>query len=650
MERPRTVLAWPRMDDAARTSRPVATGLALLSAGLVFGAVFFGGGSGDSNVLWVGGAAALLAAAALVARSFGRIGLPEIDGTVRVALAGVVGLVAWTGISIAWSVAGDHSWSALNKGIAYVGFFVVGLALCSLGTRTTQTVASLLAAVIGAALVWALLGKAIPSLGPSDLLGVGRLQSPIGYANGLALLADAGIVLGLWLALAGRIVQRAGGTLIVYSAVLVVLLTSSRAGVIGAVLALGLWLWLDRRRLESALVAVGAGGPAAVVAGWAFTRPALVDTGVAHSGRVHDGAIFGVLVVVGAGASVVASVWLPRFAVGRERLFARVLAALAVVAVAAGIGVAAASHRFSGGECVNDPGRVGSLCANNRLQWWREAVRIFADRPLGGSGAGTFEIARTQVRRDAVSVTEPHSVPLQILADTGIVGGALLVVFVGAAGLGVVRSLRRLDGDEHAAAVALAIFPAVYAAHALVDFDLDFLALTGPALLVTGVLLGVGRPLRRGGAGIGALVVVAAVAVAAVVSLGSPWLATRKLDSATRAIDAAQLAQAVSDANSARSLNPLLPDPLYTLGEAAARAGDLAAARARFRQATRLQPENTSTWFRLGQFEFYGSQDLCAAYTAFNHAYTLDPNGSEWDKGGIFDQAKDAVNNDHVCG
>ena len=44
MERPWAVLAWPRMDDAARTSRPVAVGLALLSAGLVFAAVFFGGG------------------------------------------------------------------------------------------------------------------------------------------------------------------------------------------------------------------------------------------------------------------------------------------------------------------------------------------------------------------------------------------------------------------------------------------------------------------------------------------------------------------------------------------------------------------------------------------------------------------------------
>ena len=637
------------MDGAARTSGPVAGALSLLSAGLVLGAVFFGGDSGDSNVLWVGGAAVVLAALCLAARSLGAVGLPVIDGPVRVAVAGFAGLVGWTGISIAWSVAGDHSWSALNKGIAYAGFLVVGFALCSLGTRTTRTVASLLAATLGAAFGWALLGKAIPSLGPSDLLGVGRLQSPVGYANGLALLADAAIALGLWLALVRGFRQRALGTLLVYLAVLVVLLTSSRAGAIGALVAIGLWLWLARGRLESALVAVGAGVPAAAVAGWAFTRPALVDTGIAHAGRVHDGAIFGVLTIVGACVAIVVARSLPRFVVGRERVVARSLAGLAVVAVLAGVGLVAGTHRFSGGECVNDPTHVGSLCANNRLHWWREAVRIFADHPGGGSGAGTFEIARTQVRRDAGSVTEPHSVPLQILAGTGIVGGVLLVVFVAGAGLGIVRSLRRLDGEERAAAVALTVLPAVYTVHALVDFDLDFLSLTGPALLATGVVLGVGRPLRRGGGSL-SLIVVVGFAIAGVVSLGSPWLAGRKVDSATSALESGRLAQAVADADSAQSLNPLLPDPLYRLGEAATRAGDLATARARFRQATRLQPENTRTWYQLGLFEYYGSQDLCAAYTAFNHAYTLDPKGSEWIKRGEFDKAKDAVNYDHACG
>ncbi len=140
------------------------------------------------------------------------------------------------------------------------------------------------------------------------------------------------------------------------------------------------------------------------------------------------------------------------------------------------------------------------------------------------------------------------------------------------------------------------------------------------------------------------------IVLAAVVSLGSPWLASRKVDSATSALDSGNLAQAAKDADRARSLDPLLPEPLFTLGLVAARAGDVAAARSRFEQATRLQPENSSTWFRLGQFEFYGPQDMCRAYTAFNHAYTLDPNGSEWTKGGPLDLARDAVNNDHACG
>ena len=242
------MLAWPGMEGAARTSEPVTVGLTLLSAALVVGAVFFGGGSGDTSVLWVGGAAVLLAAGCLVLRSFGLIGMPALDRPSRVAAAGIGGLVAWTGMTIAWSVAGDHSWSALNKGIAYAGFFVVGLALCSLGTRTTRTVAGLLAAILGATLDWALIGKAIPSLGPSDLLGIGRLQRPIGYANGLALLADAAVALGLWLAVASVARLRAAGVLLVFLAVLVVLLTSSRAGVVGAVLACALrgcppWWW-----------------------------------------------------------------------------------------------------------------------------------------------------------------------------------------------------------------------------------------------------------------------------------------------------------------------------------------------------------------------------------------------------------------------
>jgi hypothetical protein len=632
---------------------PIPTLVVALAAALVGSAVLFGGNSGDGAVPWVGGAAVLLASAVLVGRSLGLIELPLLERAGTVAVASLVALVVWAGCSIAWSVAGDHSWSALNKGIAYACFVVVGLACCSVGTGTTRAVGGLLATVLGAALAWALAGKAIPALGPSDLLGVTRLQSPVGYANGLALLADAAIGLGLWLAVATspRRATRAAGAILVYLAVLALMLTSSRAGEVAGIVVLALWLWLGEARLESGVAALVAAIPAGVVGGWAFTRPALVESGATHAGRVHDGAVFGVAAVVGAVVVALASVLPSRVVPGRERLVGRALVGVAVVAIVAGIAAAAVSgaHRVSQGECTNDPARGGSLCLNNRLHWWGEAWRIFTARPLGGAGAGTFEIARTQVRRNGDPVSEPHSVPLQVLAGGGIVGGVLLVVFVGSAGLAIVRSVRRLERAERAAAVALVGLPVAYALHALVDFDLDFLALTGPTLFVSGVLFGAGRPLARGGGVLPALAV-AGIALAAIGSLASPWLAGRRIDSATTALENGNLARASADANSARALNPLAPDPLYALGEAANRSGDTAAARAYFERATRLQPENTNTWYQLGLFEFYGAKDLCRAYKAFNHAYTLDQHGREWTKGGLLDQSRDAVNDRHACG
>ena len=61
-----------------------------------------------------------------------------------------------------------------------------------------------LAGALGAVLAWALLGKAIPALGPDDAGRVARLKGSIGYWNALALLADAALGLGLWLARRGR--------------------------------------------------------------------------------------------------------------------------------------------------------------------------------------------------------------------------------------------------------------------------------------------------------------------------------------------------------------------------------------------------------------------------------------------------------------
>jgi O-Antigen ligase len=652
----------------AEPSRWVATRrghlIALGVGALLLAAVFWSGGTSDGAVLWIGGAGALLAAATVV-RGVTSVGLPRLDRPGLVTAAALTGLILWAGVSVAWSIAGDLSWSALNKGLASGAFFAVGVTFAARAERATRALAGVVAAVLGLALAWALLGKAVPALFAGGTR-TPRLRDPVGYANALALLADAAVVLGLWItvALGRRRDLRAAGALLVYLAVVATLLTSSRAGAVGAVVVFALWARFGGHALESGLVASVAGVPAAAVAGWAFTRPALVDAGQTHAARVHDGAVFAVLALVGAALAVGLALEVPDRLLlpGREVMVARGLVVAAVTAVVvAAVALAAvagnpfvkAAHGFSRGECTNAPNRLTTLCTNNRLQWWREAWHVFTARPEGGTGAGTFQIARKRYRRNAEMVVEPHSVPLQVLAETGVVGGVLLVLLAGGAGIGVTRTITRLGGGERTAGVALAALPAAYAVHALVDYDVNFLAVTGPTLLVTGALLAAARPtvLVRGGPVVVAGAV--ALALAAIVSFGSPWLAERKVNDAYRAIDGLRLKQAVDDAKAARELDPLSLDPIYARALADLRAGDLTSAYARYLEAARLQPENPLVWFNLGTFELDQRQDACAAYQALNRAYTLDPqNSTYWTKGGALDQAKVAVNDKQhpACG
>ena len=94
--------------------------------------------------------------------------------------------------------------------------------------------------------------------------------------------------------------------------------------------------------------------------------------------------------------------------------------------------------------------------------------------------------------------------------------------------------VRRLDGIEQAAASALSVLAAAYVLHSLVDFDWDFVAVSGPFLLSAGALLG--GPVERDEPRIAwaPLPVVAAVAVA--LSLLTPWFAQRSNDAAQRAL------------------------------------------------------------------------------------------------------------------
>jgi O-antigen ligase/polysaccharide polymerase Wzy-like membrane protein/tetratricopeptide repeat protein len=650
------------MDAAPRSAPPrgrsAEAGLLVALGALLAAAVFHGAGSRVDSLASVGIGALVVAGVALALALRGTLPLPRPDRTALTALVGAAGLTAWAGISIAWSIAGDRSWDWLGRGLVYLAFLALGLLAGALFAGARR-LASLLAIVVAAAVGWALLGVAIPSLFP-DGDRIARLREPVGYWNALALLADGAIAFGLWLANERRPGLRIAGALLVYGGVLATLLTQSRAGVVGAVAVVVLWLVLSREWLADALRAVVFAVPALVVGGWAFTRPALVDDGALRADRVSDGRLFAALTLLAALAVALAASRLSvaRLAKERRRLVQTVLiAACAVVLVGGAAGLVAkvgdpfswASSQFSGGECANEPGRLADLCANNRIAWWKESLRIVRDRPLGGSGAGTYSIARLRVRTDATQASEPHSVAFQVLGDLGAVGLALLCMTVVGALLGIRRGLRLVHPLEQRAAAALAALVLAFGVHALVDYDLDFLAVSAPALAALGGLLAAGRPSMRLHARMSELVAVGAATAAAVLVVAFPALADDEVNRALDAADAGRVADAVRLANRARLLNPLSLGPLEARAYASDVAGDQRAAVAWYERATRLQPENPDPWYDLGFYHWQVTGDMCAAYQAFNRSYTLDPRSTRWVPGGPFDQAKAAVNRG-ACG
>ena len=185
------------------------------------------------------------------------------------------------------------------------------------------------------------------------------------------------------------------------------------------------------------------------------------------------------------------------------------LAGLAGVVAAVGDPIAWASSQVRGGECENDPGRLTDLCANNRLGGGTRRSRSPATG-LGGTGAGTYAIARRQVRDDGTPGSEPHSVRSSSSPTLASSAWASLV-------LRPLRSSRcaagsaSLWGPSVRVAAALACLALAYAVHSLVDYDLDFLAVTAPALVALGALLAVKCPPGSVRAGVPGMVAVVAV-------------------------------------------------------------------------------------------------------------------------------------------
>jgi O-antigen ligase len=413
------------------------------------------------------------------------------------------------------------------------------------------------------------------------------------------------------------------------------------------------WLAIDRDRLETLGTLVIVTPVAGLVALWTFSRPALTDDLQPYADRVNDGAWFGILLCLGAAVVFLLAYFAARAEVAPERRRSLTRALAVVVAVVAVVAVAAVVARKGGSildefrgaktaEVTQTPNRLADLSSSNRWRWWQEAWQLFEDAPAGGHGAATFEVARRAIRNGSIVTTEPHDLPLQFLAETGVVGFLLLLGVIGAGTTAAVTAVRRVEPAERAAATALALGAGAFVLHSLVDIHWEFVAVGAPAFFSFGVLVGLGASPPRGRLRPAWAGAVALVAVAVLYSLTAPYVSGRLVDSAYEAIAAGRTGAALSDGRSARWLDPLATDPLLALGDAeSAKPDDLSAIRY-YRDAVKLQPKNSSTWYALGSFEFFTGR-FRAALHDLDRAYGLDPYGPAGRPGGLLDQARAKV-------
>ncbi len=98
---------------------------------------------------------------------------------------------------------------------------------------------------------------------------------------------------------------------------------------------------------------------------------------------------------------------------------------LALLAGALALGGESALSRFFGTVSAADP-------TTGRAHFWGVALQVFRAHPVLGAGLGSFSLMYTQydTRNGLLRVEQVHNDYLQVLTDTGIIGGVLGLLFI----------------------------------------------------------------------------------------------------------------------------------------------------------------------------------------------------------------------------
>jgi tetratricopeptide (TPR) repeat protein len=537
-----------------------------------------------------------------------------------VSLALLAGFAIWTLASAAWSGADGRALFEFDRVLLYVlvlaffGLLVPGRGRLEWGLRGFAAAAVAICAFAWttrvAADVWPIAANIHPE----------RLSFPITYWNSLGLLATLGILACIYLASGERQSRgwRVAGAAAVPLLASTLLLTFSRGSL--AVAVLGLLVYVLLARPPRLLTTLGATALPAAVAMVASYQASVVSSGrFATAAGIAEGHDLALLVLACVAVAAVTRWFLLRVDDALDDWIPPIFEPRAVAAVVALVVVAAAAallafqvpekvggryDSFVNGDVVansDDPrGRLGAAGNNGRIMQAEVALEAFAEKPLQGTGAGTYELQWDQRRPEPFIVADAHNLYAEVLGELGIVGflllgGALTAIFAGLA--------RRMRGDDRQLYAAVIALAAVWAVRAGIDWDWEMPAVTVWLFALAG--LGLARqsagsrdPRSRAGGVAARLGVVAAVCVVALVpvAIAVSW---ERLDTAVAEFDQGECEAAVSSARGSLDVLDVSPEPYEVLGYCYARLGqDLPAAEA-MERAIERDPGNWEAHYGL---------------------------------------------------
>lgn len=575
----------------------------------------------------------------------------------------LLGLSLLSAMSSLWSGSVELSVIEADRVLVYLGVFLAAFLIAQTDQRRQRFAEGLTIAIAIVALL-ALGSRLLPNLLElSDSISGGpRLRYPLGYWNANGALIGIGVAMLLWSSRqAAWTALRWASTAAIPAVLLALYLTYSRGGVVTLLIAAGLTIALSRDRLWL-LATFGAGVLGALPAVLAVQARRNIADNIPGQAAADQGVTVLLILLAGIALTLLlfaAIRWAERrggertgraIELSRNRtLLRRVAIAAAVLAIGAAIAVGGrAWDQFTGSDLrvLSQPEeRFSQLGGAGRHDFYGVAIDAFAEKPLLGSGAGTYEFAWERNRSIDQPLRDAHSLYLEAFAELGLAGGLLVLGLVGALlwfGLSAWRAAphprRELYGMLLAAMVAFAVAAGF-------DWFWEIAALGTVFFLIAGVLVAArcaqltptGRPEaeddENGESGrFGLAVAGLAVAWIAAAALVGPLLVERELEASQSAAAEGDVAAAVDHAGTARSIEPFAASPYVQLGLLAELQADYATAAERLTQAIDREDRNWQLYYLRSRVEGQAGNPA-AARADLERARRLNPRAPELQAG-----------------